>query len=451
MSQQVVENSNSLSLKDSLIKEFELTYSKNQGNEPEALLQKREAALGAFQCAGIPTIKNEEWRFTNLVPFLKDSYQMQPSGMPGSDVIEKAIVRATVKGLDAYRLVLVNGQIDFSFSQLPDYQEGWLIRPVSEVKGTEAFAAALNSTLPIEKYPFAAINTACFSDGFYMELNNDFQLDKPLQIIHVYSDQENLFLQPRNIIKVRRGALAEVLESSVLMSDKLLFVNGVTEIQVQENAHFKHAHFQVGEAQERWIMHTQVEQLRDSRYDNYTLTLPHADLVRNNLNVILDGPSTETHLYGLYMVENKHVVDNHSLVDHRHPNCMSNQLYKGVILDGGKGVFNGKIYVHRPAQKTNAFQQNNNLLFTPNGTINSKPQLEIYADDVKCSHGSTVGQFDEEALFYLRSRGIGADTAHSLMITAFAFDVTSKIENEALRNHIEQLIEKTIAQAQAVI
>jgi len=455
MTQQIVENSNSLSLRDSLVKEFELTFSRNQGNEPEALLQKREAALSAFQCAGIPTIKNEEWRFTNLVPFLKESYQLQPSGTPGRDVIEKAILRATIQHLDAYRLVLVNGQIDFSFSQLPvnqsDKQEGCMIRPISEVKATEAFAKALNNTLPVEKYPFAAINTACFTDGFYMELARDFKLDKPLQIIHVYSDQENLFLQPRNIIQVNRGASAEVLESSVLMSDKLLFVNGVTEIQVQENAHFKHAHFQVGEPQERWIMHTQVEQFRDSRYDNYTLTLPHADLVRNNLNVILDGSNTETHLYGLYMVDNNHLVDNHSLVDHRHPNCMSNQLYKGVILDGGRGVFNGKIYVHRPAQKTNAFQQNNNLLFSPNATINSKPQLEIFADDVKCSHGSTVGQFDDEALFYLRSRGIGADTAHSLMVTAFAFDVTSKIENEALRNHIEQLIEKTIAQAQAAL
>lgn len=444
MSQQVVENS----LYDNLIKEFEQTYQKNQGEEPEALLQKREAALGAFQCAGIPTIKNEEWRFTNLAPFLKDNYQMQPSGILSGETVEKAISKARIKGLDAYKLVLVNGAIDFSYSELPEQMQGWTLLSIADIKGTEGFANQVNSSLPIEKFPFAAINTACFADGFYLELQKDFRLDKPLQVIHVYGDTGCLFLQPRNIIKVRRGASAEVLESSVCVSGQVLFVNGVTEIQVEENAHFKHAHLQVGRPQERWIMHTQVQQLRDSRYDNYTITLPQADLVRNNLNVSLDGPNTETHLYGLYMVEDKHLVDNHSLVDHRHPNCMSNQLYKGVILDGGKGVFNGKIYVHRPAQKTNAFQQNNNLLFSPNGTINSKPQLEIYADDVKCSHGSTVGQFDEEALFYLRSRGIGAETAHSLMVTAFAFDVTSKIENEALRDHIEHLIEKTISAAQ---
>ncbi|HEU0227887.1 MAG TPA: SufD family Fe-S cluster assembly protein, partial [Arachidicoccus soli] len=176
-------------------------------------------------------------------------------------------------------------------------------------------------------------------------------------------------------------------------------------------------------------------------------TLPKADLVRNNLNVVLDGVNTETHLYGLYLVADKHLVDNHSVVDHRFPNCQSNQLYKGVILDGGKGVFNGKIYVHRAAQKTNAFQQNNNLLFSPNATINSKPQLEIFADDVKCSHGTTVGQFNEESLFYLRSRGVGEESARGMLVNAFAFDVTNKIENEALRNYVEHLIEITIEKA----
>lgn len=445
MSQQVVENS----LYDNLIKEFEQTYQKNQGEEPEALLLKREAALGAFQCAGIPTIKNEEWRFTNLAPFLKDNYQMQPAGILSGELIEKAIAKSAIKDLDAYKLVLVNGVIDPAYSELPQQMQGWTLRAVADLKDSDAFVETLNSSLPIEKFPFAAINTACFTDGFYMELHKNFQLDKPLHIIHIYGDSENLFLQPRNMIKVAAGASAEVLESSVCVQGQALFVNGVTEIRVEENAHFKHTHFQVGRRQERWIMHTQVQQLRDSRYDNYTLTLPQADLVRNNLNVILDGSNTETHLYGLYLADDKNLVDNHSLVDHRHPNCQSNQLYKGVILDGGKGVFNGKIYVHRPAQKTNAFQQNNNLLFSPNATINSKPQLEIYADDVKCSHGSTIGQFDEEALFYLRSRGIGAETAHNLMVTAFAFDVTSKIENEALRTHIERLIEKKISAAQA--
>ena len=444
MSQQLVENS----LFDNFIKEFEQTYHKKQVEESATLLQKREAALEAFQQAGIPTTKNEEWRFTNLAPFLKDNYQPQPTQPLSGDAIEKAIAEAKIPGLEAYRLVLVNGVIDFSYSVLPSNLAGWTLKSVAEVKGTAEFAEMVDQQLPVQKFPFAAINTASFEDGYYLALDKNVRLDKPLQIIHVYGSQEALLLQPRHLIRISQGASAEVLESGVYVSDKTLLVNAVTEIRVEENAHFKHAHIQLGQQGERFIFHTQVEQLRDSRYDNYTLTLPNADLVRNNLNVVLDGPNTETHLYGLYMVEDKRLIDNHSWVDHRYPNCMSNQLYKGVILDGGKGVFNGKIYVHRPAQKTNAFQQNNNLLFSSGGTINSKPQLEIFADDVKCSHGSTVGQFDEEALFYLRSRGIGAETAHSLMVTAFAFDVTNKIENEALRHHIETLIEKTISQAQ---
>ena len=239
MSQQVVENS----LYDCLIKEFEQTYQKNQGSEPEVLLQKREAGLAAFQCTGIPTIKNEEWRFTNLAPFLKDNYQMQPSGVLSGEVIEKAIAKARVKGVDAYKLVLVNGAIELDYSELPEQLEGWCVQSVAEAKGTADFAAGLNRELPIEKFPFAAINTACFSDGFYIALGKDVQLDKPLQIIHIYGDSENLFLQPRNMIKISRGASAEILESSVCVTGQILFINGVTEIQVEENAHFKHAHF----------------------------------------------------------------------------------------------------------------------------------------------------------------------------------------------------------------
>lgn len=442
MSQQIVENS----LYDTLIGGFEKAYQNFSAEESTPLLQKRKAAFEIFEKNRIPTTKNEEWHFTSLSPYIKDEYCLHSKASIDTDTILNAIEKAKIKHLDAYRLVMVNGALDFENSILPD-KNGITVQSVAEKKNEANFAAEVNRTVPVENFAFAAINTAYFEDGFYIEIEKNFQLDKPIQIVHIYAEKDNVFLQPRNIIKIDKSASCEILETTVCISDKIFFVNSLTEITIGENAHFKHAHFQRGNRNERWIIHTQVQQLQDSRYDNYTFSLPKADLVRNNLNVILDGQNTETHLYGLYMVDDKHIVDNHSLVDHRFPNCMSNQLYKGVILDGGKGVFNGKIYVHREAQKTNAFQQNNNLLFSPNATINSKPQLEIFADDVKCSHGSTVGQFDEEAIFYLRSRGIGEETAHSLMVTAFAFDVTNKVENDALRNYIEQLIEKTIAAA----
>ena len=434
-------------LYDTLIDSFEQAYIEFEQTESERLLQKRREAFACFQSQKFPTTKNEEWRFTNIAPFVNSAYSLRSGNWVEPATIEKALKKVEVKGLDAYRLVLVNGNINDEYSHLPE-SNAINIQSISEAKNDTAFSELINKNIDVAKFPFAALNTAFFDDGYFIEVKNNFQLDKSVYIIHIYSEKQNVFLQPRNIVKVAQGANCKIIETSVCVSDDIVFVNSFTDIFVGENAYLRHAHFQRGNASERWVVHTQVNQEQNSRYDNYLVTLPKADLVRNNLNVELNGKNTETHLYGLYLVSDKHLVDNHSIVNHKFPNCESNQLYKGVILDGGHGVFNGKIYVQRPAQKTNAFQQNNNLLFSPNATINSKPQLEIFADDVKCSHGSTVGQFNEESLFYLRSRGIGEETARSLLVNAFAFDVAEKIHNEALRDYIEMLIEDTIAQAQ---
>ncbi|ANI90645.1 Fe-S cluster assembly protein SufD [Arachidicoccus ginsenosidimutans] len=434
-------------LYDTLTESFGQVYAQFEHTESTSLLAKRKAAFDLFAQQNFPTTKNEEWRFTNITPFVNESYALHSCNEVEQSTIQEAIEKATIPNLDAYLLVLVNGVINHEFSNLPS-SENIKIQTIDEVKNIAGFDKFVNKTIDVAKFPFAALNTAFFEDGYFIELKKNFQLDKSLQIIHVYSEKENVFLQPRNIVKLAQGTACNIIETSVCISKDTVFVNSFTEVFVEENAYFRHAHFQRGNANERWIVHTQVEQEQNSRYDNYTITLPQADLVRNNLNVVLDGKNTETHLYGLYLVGDKHLVDNHSKIDHKYPNCESNQLYKGVILDGGRGVFNGKIYVHRPAQKTNAFQQNNNLLFSPNAVINSKPQLEIFADDVKCSHGSTVGQFNEESLFYLRSRGVGEESAKSMLVNAFMFDVTEKIKNEALRSYLEHLIEDTIEKAQ---
>jgi len=219
-----------------------------------------------------------------------------------------------------------------------------------------------------------------------------------------------------------------------------LWVNSLTEIFVQTDARLDHVVLQTAGEGVRLVQHTTVRQQKQSLYNNYTFTLPGAELVRNDLQARLEEDHTETHLYGLYLAAGGQLVDNHTLVDHQKPNCFSNELYKGVLLEKSTGVFNGKVYVHQDAQKTNAFQQNNNLVISKQATIDSKPELEIYADDVKCSHGSTVGQFSEDALFYLRARGLGEETAKALLITAFAFDVTEKLRNEAVEAYVNELI-----------
>ena len=209
-----------------------------------------------------------------------------------------------------------------------------------------------------------------------------------------------------------------------------------------EQAHLQHYYIQTGNENTRYIHHTEVVQRASSLYNNYKASFPGTGLLRNNLNVSLDGENIESHLYGLYLAGGHQLIDNHTIVDHLKPHCHSNELYKGVMKDEAVAVFNGKIFVRKDAQKTNAFQKNNNLMLSKKAVVDSKPQLEIFADDVKCSHGSTIGQFNEDALFYLKARGIGEEKAKALLIHAFAYDVTEKIPLPAVQAHINQLIEE---------
>jgi Fe-S cluster assembly protein SufD len=250
-----------------------------------------------------------------------------------------------------------------------------------------------------------------------------------------------MFLQPRHLMVVHKSASLSVIET--IVSDNAsakLFINNLTEVVVEDNANFDHYVLQTAQSGTRLVNQTDVCQKRHSVYSNYTFSLPKADLIRNNLNASLDDDQTETHLYGLYLGADNQLIDNHTFVNHKRPHCDSNEIYKGVLLDNATGVFNGKIFVNQEAQKTNAFQQNNNLLLSNKATINTKPQLEIFADDVKCSHGATVGQLSKEAMFYLRSRGIGEERARALLVRAFAFDVTEKIKVPELEAHINHLI-----------
>lgn len=417
-------------------------------NESASLCAVRQNAFEIFKQQNFPTVKNEEWRFTNIIPYVQQEYATELASEVTDVAVKEAISALTIPGLDGYKMVIVNGTYNASLSTLPEAAD-FVLESTKDKLGQAAFADTLNLELPLEKFPLVALNTAWFKTGYSIYLKKDFRMEKPIQIMHIYAGSQDSLIQPRHHIYIEQGANAEIIESFACLGQHQYLVNSVSEISLEKNAQCSHAVFQKNSKGQRFIKHIQVIQHRDSLYNNYTITMPEADLVRNNLNVILKGEHTETHMYGLYLVGNKQLVDNHSLVDHRYPNCESNQMYKGVMLEGGKGVFNGKIHVHRPAQKTNAFQQNNNLLFGDNATINTKPQLEIFADDVKCSHGSTVGQFDKESLYYLTTRGIGKEAARSMLVNAFAFDVTEKLDNEHLRNYINGLIKSTINAARA--
>ena len=432
-----------------------LSASGGTKRESSDLRKARQTAFEKFREQGFPSIRNEDWKFTNITRFLKEAFTIEgldsaiegvsaPAASADPVLVEKAVVPS----LDCYQVVLVNGVWDGTIAggSLP---AGVELMTVAAARQDPALSAFFERAAEYGDHHFAALNAALFSDGLFLRVDAGVVADRPLHFIHTYTASQNLLVQPRHVWVINRNAEISVIESVVSGGQGKIWVNGLTEIVVHTDARLSHTMIQAASTGVRLVQHTTVRQRKQSLYNNFTFTLPGAELVRNDLNARLEESHTESHLYGLYLTAGQQLVDNHTLVDHQKPFCQSNELYKGVLLEQSTGVFNGKVFVHKDAQKTNAFQQNNNLVISNKATIDSKPQLEIFADDVKCSHGSTVGQFSEDSLFYLRARGIGEETAKALMINAFAFDVTEKIKIPEVEVHINELISYHIPSAHA--
>jgi Fe-S cluster assembly protein SufD len=427
-------------LYDQFVADFE-TQTILSSSESAKLAMLRQESFEHFRNLGFPTAKTEDWKYTHLGPFLKKEFATTPDDDPQS-INEEFLLQKNIKSLDGYRIVTVNGKYCQEFSDIIS-EQGVLVSSLLEAENKKGFIEHFGQYADTQKSHFAALNTALFRDGLFLEIGERVVVSKPIHIIHVVSSRQNVFLQPRYLYLIGNNAKASIIESYVSSTaNGEIFVNDVSEIVVGKNAHLQHYYIQSGSENTRYIHHTQVNQLVSSVYNNYKASFPGAIFLRNNLNVALDGENIESHLYGLYLAGGRQLVDNHTVVDHIRPNCQSNELYKGVMKDEATGVFNGKIFVRKDAQKTNAFQKNNNLMLGKKAIVDSKPQLEIFADDVKCSHGSTVGQFNEESLFYLKSRGIGEEKAKALLIHAFVYDIVEKMPIAAVKNYINKLIEE---------
>lgn len=415
----------------------------------------RKAAFDLFRHHGFPSTKNEEWRFTNMTSFLKDDYLLSGLATMLSTREIDDIYHAVAHQMEAikedgienaYRIILINGHFSPELSVLPGAQDitiGSLNDNMDAPAVMEYFAAIADTADAANSY--VALNTALYANGLFIEVPKGKVIEQPVYIFNVYTADRSAMILPRNLVVVNENAELTLVESIIdHTSGQAVLVNKVTEIAVAKNAHCHHYDIQTGQNGLRIIQRTEATQQTNSTYNNYTFTFPGTDIVRNNLTIHLNEANLESHLYGLYLTAGTQLVDNHTEVHHKFPNGESNQLYKGVLLDKSRGVFNGKIKVYQDAQKTNAFQQSNNMLYSNDATVNAKPQLEIYADDVKCSHGTTIGQLSEEAMFYLRSRGLGMASAKKLMVNAFAFDVTQKVKLDKLRSFLEQKIQQTI-------
>lgn len=424
---------------ESLFQQLTTTFQNlEKVDEPASLASIRQEAFAKFEQAGFPTVKHEDWKYTNIHSLVQAPYILNTD----VEVADLDLSQADIPNLDAHRLVLVNGQYTVAFSTLDD-EEGLVVKPIEDAANDPQFLRHFAQHADKTDNALVYLNTALYTAGVFIEVKENAVISKPIQLIHVASGNESFFAQTRNLIVVGEHAQVEVIESFITVdgSAKNLH-NKVTEIVLAENAEMQHYYLQVAAPTSNYLNHTEVYQEKYSLYNNYNCTFPGATFVRNNINVRLDAEQVESHLYGINLLADKQLVDNHTIVDHLKPHCESYEWYKNIPQDNSTAVFNGKIFVRLDAQKTNAFQQNNNMLIGDKSTVYTKPQLEIFADDVKCSHGCTMGQFDDQALFYLRARGVGEESARTLLVHAFAFDVTSRFSNEAVRNYVEALVAK---------
>jgi len=425
----------SSSLYHQLVTVFEDGLATKGREEPLATLRKE--AFNRFKETGFPTSKMEDWKYTNLQSVINKQYLLHDN-IPGKSVnIDKALI----KGLDTYQLVLVNGRYREDLSDTI-VEKGVYVKAIEKVVSTDLFVKHFGQYADKTDNPLVALNTALFEGGLYIHIEKNIVLSKSIQIIHVASTSESIFNQTRNLFVLEANAEAEIVESFITDDAGESLNNTVSELVLEENAHLQHYYLQIGDSKASYLNHTEVQQAKHSLYNNYNCSFPGASFVRNNIHVRLNDSAVESHLYGIALTAQDQLVDNHTIVDHRMPHCESYEWYKNITQDTSTAVFNGKIFVRQDAQKTNAFQQNNNMLIGEKSTVYTKPQLEIFADDVKCSHGCTMGQFDDDALFYLRARGISEESARILLVHAFAFDVTEKFNNELVKGYVERLIEQ---------
>jgi Fe-S cluster assembly protein SufD len=405
---------------------------------------KRNQAFQDFVVQGIPTRKNENYKYTNLHPRFSPDYKFVHQ-REYNDVDTKTVYRCDVPKLDIKPKLIFNGWYHNSDNSSLELPEGVILGGLEEIAGKhpellEKYYAKIANTAAD---PMVALNTAYAKDGYFIYVPKNVNIENPIQLINFLQAENHTFVTQRNLIILESGASAKLILCDHTLNQNQYLNNSVTEIFVGDNANLDYYTLQNQHNKTTSINSVFIQQERDSVATTHTSTL-HGGLIRNNLNIVMNGENAEANMYGMAFIDHKQHIDNFTQIIHAKPHCVSNQIYKNVLGDESTGAFSGQIHVARDAQKTNAFQRNNNLLLTDQATMQTKPQLIIDADDVKCSHGATVGQIDKEALFYLRARGIDEDKARLMMMNAFAHEVVQEIKVEALRDRIDELVEKRL-------
>lgn len=410
------------------------TFSSLLAAAPGNFESVRTLAKESYFAQGIPAFKAEEYKFTNISKKLEQNIS-NFSPAQAFEVTAAQVKSAIFEGFEGDLLVFSNGKF---LPELSSKIEDLKISLISE-----QLELAIGSIAKPEKDAFAALNQASFEDGIFISVPKKAQIEKPVLLLSFNQANEGQVIQPRVWIEVGDFAEVTFIDQSISLGESSYFINKVVEVKGGINSQIHYYRLQNEGKNAIEVSNIETDIQKDARFSSVNISLS-GDLVRNNLSLNLKGSNSEGNMYGIYLLNGKTHVDNHTNVDHTIPHAESNELYKGILADQSRGVFNGKIFVRQDAQKTNAFQQNNNILLSEDAIVNTKPQLEIWADDVKCSHGCTVGQLDEEALFYLQARGIDKTQAKGLLLYAFAGEVLEKIEVESFRDYCDSLIQERL-------
>ena len=409
--------------------------------QPSWLLSLRKAGLARFTKLGFPTLQDEDWRFTNLAPLARLPFQPAPEAA-NDQAAKAALGNHIFSQLPGARLVFVNGHFSTALSSVRGLPAG--------VKVSNLAAALVADSVFIEKQfgqcaltdhnAFAALNQAFFLDGGFVHVPAGVSVEEPIQFIFISTArQTGETIQPRNLIVAGANSKATVIESYISTGNAAYFTNAVTEIVAGENTALEHVKFQ-DEAADAFHLATIAGHLgRASKVNVHSFALG-AKLSRNSIRAKLAGEGLECILNGLYLTRGEQLADHHMIVEHAQPHCASHEYFNGILDDKSKGVFHGRILVQEIAQKTDAKQTNKNLLLSDDATADTKPQLEIYADDVKCTHGATIGQLNAESIFYLRARGIGVDNARRMLIHAFAGEIIARVKHDSVREELDKLV-----------
>ena len=399
----------------------------------------RTEALKNFEIKGFPTKKEEAWKYTSLNVVLKNDFSVFPKQ---DNVINYADVKKYfLHEIDTYKVVFIDGVFSsFLSSTTHDGLDVCLMSSaLTKPKYKEVIDTYFNKIASKDE-SLTSLNTAFACEGAYINIPKNKVANKPIEIMYLSTGNEAaLMVQPRNLVIVGKNAQVQIIERHQSLNSNPVLTNSVTEIFAQERAIVDYYKIQNDVQSANLIDNTYIAQKGQSSASVHTFSFG-GNITRNNLNFYHQGERVESTLKGITIIGDKQLVDHYTLVRHAEPNCESHQNYKGIFGDNATGVFNGKIYVEKEAQKTDAFQQNNNILLSEKATVNAKPQLEIFADDVKCSHGCTVGQLDESAMFYMQSRGIPKKEAKALLMYAFSNEVIESVKIPELKNRINKII-----------